>query len=92
VLYTWLQHTDVDVPHYEGENWSFLKGAFMSIDRPYGPLFDFLHHRIGSTHVVHHIDCTIPCAPALPCPPPLRSPTHPRAEPPSPPPVRFTLR
>mmetsp|Transcript_61883 Transcript_61883/g.147371 ORF Transcript_61883/g.147371 Transcript_61883/m.147371 type:complete len:462 (-) Transcript_61883:283-1668(-) len=60
VLYTWLQHTDVDVPHYEGENWSFLKGAFMSIDRPYGPIFDFLHHRIGSTHVVHHIDCTIP--------------------------------
>eukprot|EP00286_Rhodomonas_abbreviata_P005688 CAMPEP_0181315896 /NCGR_PEP_ID=MMETSP1101-20121128/15613_1 /TAXON_ID=46948 /ORGANISM="Rhodomonas abbreviata, Strain Caron Lab Isolate" /LENGTH=568 /DNA_ID=CAMNT_0023423121 /DNA_START=141 /DNA_END=1844 /DNA_ORIENTATION=+ len=60
VLYTWLQHTDVDVPHYEGKNWSFIKGAFMSIDRPYGPLFDFLHHRIGSTHVVHHIDCTIP--------------------------------
>ena len=23
-------------------------------------MFDFLHHRIGSTHVVHHIDCTIP--------------------------------
>mmetsp|Transcript_44824 Transcript_44824/g.105113 ORF Transcript_44824/g.105113 Transcript_44824/m.105113 type:complete len:470 (+) Transcript_44824:127-1536(+) len=60
VLYTWLQHTDVDVPHYEGENWSFIKGAFMSIDRPYGPIFDFLHHKIGSTHVVHHIDSTIP--------------------------------
>lgn len=60
VLYTWLQHTDVDVPHYEGDNWNFIKGAFHSIDRPYGPVFDFLHHKIGSTHVVHHIDCTIP--------------------------------
>ena len=26
----------------------------------YGPLFDWLHHSIGSTHVAHHIDCTIP--------------------------------
>jgi len=60
VLYTWLQHTDTDVPHFESDNWNFIKGAFMSIDRPYGPLFNFLHHGIGSTHVVHHIDCTIP--------------------------------
>lgn len=60
VMYTWLQHTDTDVPHYSGSNWSYIKGAFMSIDRPYGAVFDFLHHKIGSTHVVHHIDCTIP--------------------------------
>jgi len=60
VLYTWLQHTDVDVPHFDGDNWNYIKGAFMTIDRPYGAIFDFLHHRIGSTHVVHHIDCTIP--------------------------------
>jgi len=60
VLYTWLQHTDVDVPHYEKDNWNFIKGAMLSIDRPYGPIFDFLHHKIGSTHVVHHIDCTVP--------------------------------
>ena len=24
------------------------------------PLVDWLHHRIGTTHVAHHIDCTIP--------------------------------
>lgn len=48
------------MPHYGKENWDFIKGAFLSIDRPYGPVFDFLHHKIGSTHVVHHIDCTIP--------------------------------
>ena len=23
-------------------------------------LIDWLHHRIGTTHVAHHIDCTIP--------------------------------
>ena len=60
VLYTWLQHTDVDVPHYEGADWSFVKGAFLTIDRPYGALFDFLHHRIGSTHVAHHVESSIP--------------------------------
>eukprot|EP00308_Calcidiscus_leptoporus_P009071 CAMPEP_0119401238 /NCGR_PEP_ID=MMETSP1334-20130426/142269_1 /TAXON_ID=127549 /ORGANISM="Calcidiscus leptoporus, Strain RCC1130" /LENGTH=443 /DNA_ID=CAMNT_0007425153 /DNA_START=33 /DNA_END=1364 /DNA_ORIENTATION=+ len=60
VGYTWLQHTDVDVPHLAKADFSFMRGAFLSIDRPYGPLFDFLHHRIGSTHVAHHIDCAIP--------------------------------
>ena len=60
VLYTWLQHTDVDVPHFEGDDWNLVKGAFMTIDRPYGPVLDFLHHRIGSTHVAHHINHTIP--------------------------------
>ena len=60
VLYTWLQHTDVDVPHFEGDDWNLVKGAFMTIDRPYGPVFDFLHHRIGSTHVAHHVNHTIP--------------------------------
>lgn len=47
MLYTWLQHTDVDVPHFEGDDWNLVKGAFMTIDRPYGPVLDFLHHRIG---------------------------------------------
>jgi fatty acid desaturase len=66
VGYTWLQHTDVDVPHLPSKDFTFLKGAFLTIDRPYdnmfgiGPIVDFLHHHIGSTHVVHHIDSTIP--------------------------------
>jgi omega-6 fatty acid desaturase (delta-12 desaturase) len=60
VAYTWLQHTDVDVPHFGGDDWSPVKGALQTIDRPYGPLFDFLHHRIGSTHVAHHVNHTIP--------------------------------
>ena len=60
VLYTWLQHTDTDVPHLASTEWSYIKGAFLTVDRPYGPIFDFLHHRIGSTHVAHHIECAIP--------------------------------
>jgi fatty acid desaturase len=60
VAYTWLQHTDVDVPHFGGDDWSPVKGALSTIDRPYGPIFDFLHHRIGSTHVAHHVNHAIP--------------------------------
>ncbi len=60
VTYTWLQHTDADIPHYDENDWSFIRGAFCSVDRPYGRLADLLHHRIGTTHVAHHIDAKIP--------------------------------
>ena len=60
VTYTWLQHTGEDVPHYDEDEWSFVRGAFCSVDRPYGPIVDFLHHRIGTTHVAHHLDAKIP--------------------------------
>ena len=59
VTYTWLQHTDEETPHYD-DDWSFIRGAFCSVDRPYGPIVDFLHHRIGTTHVAHHLDHKIP--------------------------------
>jgi fatty acid desaturase len=54
VLYTWLQHTDSSVPHYGEGEWTWVRGALSTIDRPYG-IFDFFHHTIGSTHVVHHL-------------------------------------
>lgn len=65
VLYTWLQHTDVDVPHFTNDNHNFVKGALHTIDRPYNKMdpwgvIDFLHHQIGTTHVAHHFDSTIP--------------------------------
>lgn len=65
VLYTWLQHTDVDVPHFADDDHNYVKGALHTIDRPYDKLdpfgfIDFLHHKIGSTHVAHHYDSTIP--------------------------------
>lgn len=54
VLYTWLQHTDPSIPQYGAEEWTWVKGALSTIDRDYG-IFDFFHHKIGSTHVAHHL-------------------------------------
>ena len=59
VVYTWLHHTDSDVPHLSDKEFCFMSGAFLSIDRPYGKILDFHHHNIGSTHVVHHVCPTI---------------------------------
>merc|ERR1711935_1133541 len=53
VLYTWLQHTDPSVPQYGDGEWTWVRGALTTIDRPYG-IFDTFHHEIGSTHVAHH--------------------------------------
>ena len=60
VVYTWLHHTDTDVPHLSNSEFTFIRGAFLTIDRPYGKIIDFLHHNIGSSHVVHHLFPTIP--------------------------------
>jgi len=60
VAYTWLQHTDLDIPHYDASDWTWAKGALQTVDRPYGPLLNLLHHGIGSTHVCHHINPRIP--------------------------------
>jgi omega-6 fatty acid desaturase (delta-12 desaturase) len=59
VLYTWMQHTDLTVPHYGDSEWTWLRGALCTIDRPYG-IFDFFHHKIGSTHVCHHVFSKVP--------------------------------
>lgn len=60
VTYTWLQHSDLTIPHFSSEQWSWEKGALQTVDRPYGPLLNLLHHGIGSTHVCHHINARIP--------------------------------
>jgi len=68
VLYTWLQHTKEDLPHYGDDEWSWVKGALSTIDRPYSECFgfhDWMHHRIGSTHVFHHVFSKAPCYKAV---------------------------
>ncbi|MFM2159076.1 MAG: hypothetical protein RLZZ124_1550 [Cyanobacteriota bacterium] len=60
VAYTWLQHTDVEIPHYSADRWTWARGALQTVDRPYGPLLNLLHHGIGSTHVCHHVNARIP--------------------------------
>ncbi len=59
VLYTWLHHSDPNVPHFGADEWTWVKGALCTIDRPYG-IFDWFHHDIGSTHVVHHLFSNMP--------------------------------
>ena len=68
VLYTWLQHTKPDVPQMGDEDWTWMKGALCTIDRPYAELFgfvDWMHHHIGSTHVFHHLFSNAPCYKAV---------------------------
>nr|BAM37464.1 delta12-fatty acid desaturase [Thraustochytrium aureum] len=60
VGYTWLQHTDQDAPHYGEDEWTWIKGAMTTIDRPYPWIVDELHHHIGTTHVCHHLFSDMP--------------------------------
>jgi len=59
VLYTWLQHTEVDVPHLTNDEFTYMRGAFLTVDRPYGrdlrlvPPQDRLDTR-GAPHRLHH--------------------------------------
>ncbi len=60
VLYTWLQHTEEEIPHWGDKDWNWIKGAALgTVDRDYG-IFDYFHHNIGSTHVCHHLFSEIP--------------------------------
>jgi len=59
VLITYLQHTDIRIPHYRGDEWSFIRGALCTVDRDYG-IFNILHHHIGDTHVAHHLFSQMP--------------------------------
>merc|ERR1711937_289515 len=60
VLYTWLQHTHPDVPHFGKDSYTWLRGALCTIDRPYPAIIDHMHHHIGTTHVLHHLNSRIP--------------------------------
>jgi len=59
VTITYLQHTHQKIPHYRGEEWTFIKGALATVDRDYGILNHIFHH-ITDTHVCHHLFSTMP--------------------------------
>jgi omega-6 fatty acid desaturase (delta-12 desaturase) len=59
VLITYLQHTDLNLPHYTDGEWDWLRGALATIDRDYGFINVMLHH-ITDTHVVHHLFSAMP--------------------------------
>ena len=55
VAVTYLQHTHPEVPRYEAEAWTFLKGATATIDRDLGFIGRFFFHNVAEFHVVHHL-------------------------------------
>ena len=60
VLITYLQHTDVFMPHFRGAEWNWLRGALCTVDRSFGPLLDHTFHHITDTHVCHHLFSKMP--------------------------------
>ncbi|VEU23638.1 DEKNAAC104850 [Brettanomyces naardenensis] len=60
VFITYLQHTDMTLPHYEDKEWNFARGAGSTIDRKFGFIGPFFFHDIIETHVLHHYVSRIP--------------------------------
>lgn len=60
VLITYLQHTDVHVPHFAGDDWNWMRGALATVDRSFGSVLDHTFHRIADLHVCHHIFSKMP--------------------------------
>ncbi|KAF2688750.1 delta(12) fatty acid desaturase [Lentithecium fluviatile CBS 122367] len=60
VAITFLQHTDPTLPHYDGQSWTYVRGAAATIDREFGFIGRTLLHGIIETHVLHHYVSTIP--------------------------------
>ncbi|KAF0696070.1 Aste57867_13151 [Aphanomyces stellatus] len=55
VLVTYLQHTDTYIPHFRGDEWTWLRGALCTVDRSFGTWIDGAIHHIADTHVTHHL-------------------------------------
>ena len=61
VMYTYMQHTHTELAHFgQNSDYTWIKGALSTIDRRYNVMTNFLHHNIGSTHILHHINYRIP--------------------------------
>lgn len=55
VMFTYLHHSDPTIPHYFGNEWTFLRGAASTVDRPLmGWMGRFFLHNISHDHVAHH--------------------------------------
>lgn len=57
---TYLQHTDVSIPYYPNETWTFLRGAASAVDRDFGFIGRVIFHGAIETHVMHHHVSRIP--------------------------------
>ncbi|TFY75808.1 hypothetical protein EWM64_g8205 [Hericium alpestre] len=64
VMFTYLHHSDPTIPHYYGSEWTFLRGAVATVDRPLlGWMGRFFLHNISHDHIAHHFFVGVPfCA------------------------------
>jgi len=61
VMLTFLHHTDPTVAHYRNKQWSFLRGAVSTVDRPLlGWAGRFFLHNVSHDHISHHLFSSIP--------------------------------
>jgi len=55
VMLTYLHHSDPTIPMYRGKEWSFLRGAISTVDRPLlGWAGRFFLHNVSHDHVSNH--------------------------------------
>ena len=56
IMITYLQHTDLTIPHYRDGEHTFVRGALCTIDRSFGILDHFFHHISGMLALaeLHH--------------------------------------
>ncbi|KAH8084917.1 fatty acid desaturase-domain-containing protein [Cristinia sonorae] len=61
VTFTYLQHTDPTVPYYRDGQWTFLRGAMCTVDRPiFGWIGKVFFFSVAHDHVAHHIFASVP--------------------------------
>ncbi|KAI0937591.1 hypothetical protein AcV7_003584 [Taiwanofungus camphoratus] len=54
-MLTYLHHSDPTIPHYRKEEWSWVRGAAATVDRPLlGWAGRFFLHNVSHDHVAHH--------------------------------------
>ncbi|KAG7095520.1 hypothetical protein E1B28_006258 [Marasmius oreades] len=61
VMLTYLHHSDPTVPMLRQNQWSFVRGAVNTVDRPLlGVLGRFFFHNVSHDHISHHLFSSIP--------------------------------
>ncbi|KAF8152582.1 delta-12 fatty acid desaturase [Crassisporium funariophilum] len=61
VMLTYLHHSDPTIAHYRNKQWSFLRGAVSTVDRPLlGWAGRFFLHNVSHDHIAHHLFSSIP--------------------------------
>lgn len=59
VIVTYLQHSDVKIPHYSDDEWNWLRGALCTMDRDFG-ILNYVFHHLTDAHICHHLFSKMP--------------------------------